>query len=334
MKKIRHQINAINLGFALSILAVLVIILFCFLNAQKTISKRETKRPIATFTMGQEQSPQDRSVAVQESSATVPTNSIPVFSSEDEMENESKVETEIEKTLVVEEMHNPRTEQTGQIALVMSDMGLSSSATEKAIETLPKPVTLAFAPYVKNIEKWVHKAHKDQRDILVSIPMEPESFPLDDPGPNALLTSLSDEENIRRLDAALSKINPHIGIVNFMGSSFTAHEEKLTPIIKYLSTKTDIVFLDSGNTNKSLIPMISSQYGLEHFRSHRFIDNIKIKTAIIKQLQELEKIALNNGYAIGIGFPSPVTYDAILEWYTSLAKDKIQLVPLSKISKQ
>lgn len=218
-----------------------------------------------------------------------------------------------------------------RIALILSDMGLSSSATDNAISALPSGVTLAFAPYANNIDTWVKRAIRNGHDVLISIPMEPKTFPRDDPGPNALLTSVSDAENIKRLDWALSQTSGYVGIVNFMGSRFTASQEKLSPVIQHLKDK-NIMILDSGSGGDSLIPSMSRVNNISYARNDRFIDNKATATAIDEQLQALENIAVRRGQAIGIGFPYPVTLDRLDIWIKTLESKGIILTPISDLN--
>ena len=68
--------------------------------------------------------------------------------------------------------------------------------------------------------------------------MEPQGFPLNDPGKQALMTSLSPEENHERLDWVLSRIAGYVGAVGAEGSlrgeRFAALPE-INPVLAELS---------------------------------------------------------------------------------------------------
>ncbi len=70
-----------------------------------------------------------------------------------------------------------------KIAIVVSGLGLSASATQSALAGLPGAVTLGFAPYAGDVADWVAKARAKGHEVLLEIPMEPFDFPDSDPAP-------------------------------------------------------------------------------------------------------------------------------------------------------
>ena len=44
-----------------------------------------------------------------------------------------------------------------RIAIVISGLGFSAKATAAALDGLPPPVTLAFAPYANDVQRWVSR---------------------------------------------------------------------------------------------------------------------------------------------------------------------------------
>src|SRR5690606_14076316 len=82
-----------------------------------------------------------------------------------------------------------------RIALVVSGMGISESATAHAIEVLPPEVTLSFAPYGSGLQDWIAKARAAGHEVLLELPMEPFGYPQNDPGPHTLLTGGDKGEN-------------------------------------------------------------------------------------------------------------------------------------------
>ena len=74
-------------------------------------------------------------------------------------------------------------------SIVVGGLGLSQTGTQKAIETLPEDVTLAFAPYGSSLQRWVDKAREDGHEVLLQIPLEPIDYPQENPGEHTLLVS-------------------------------------------------------------------------------------------------------------------------------------------------
>lgn len=73
-----------------------------------------------------------------------------------------------------------------KIAIVVSGLGLSSTASKAALDSLPAAVTLAFEAYAGDVGQWVAEARQHVHEILLKIPMEPFDFPDSDPGPHTL----------------------------------------------------------------------------------------------------------------------------------------------------
>ena len=105
------------------------------------------------------------------------------------------------------------TQTVRRIALVVSGMGISESATAHAIETLPPEVTLSFAPYGARLQEWIDKARAAGHEVLLELPMEPFGYPQNDPGPHTLLTGGDTGENISRLEWLMSRFTGYAGVM-------------------------------------------------------------------------------------------------------------------------
>ena len=82
-----------------------------------------------------------------------------------------------------------------RVGLLLAGVGLNQAESEAAIRALPRGVTLAISPYARNPAKLLAAARVAEHEYLLSIPMEPQGFPLNDPGKQALMTNLSAEQN-------------------------------------------------------------------------------------------------------------------------------------------
>jgi hypothetical protein len=98
-----------------------------------------------------------------------------------------------------------------RIALLLAGIGLSTADSEDAASQLPAAVSFAVSPYAAHPEAVLAAARAHGHEYLLSIPMEPQGFPLDEEGPQALLTGAPAEQNARRLDWALSRFAGYAG---------------------------------------------------------------------------------------------------------------------------
>jgi hypothetical protein len=215
-----------------------------------------------------------------------------------------------------------------RIAIMLGDMGLSDAATRTAIRQLPSAVTLAFAPYVGNLQSWIAEARAGGHEAMLQLPMEPLDYPANDPGPQALLTSLTAADNLERLEWLLGRVTGYVGVTNYMGSKFTTSANDLRPVLQALKGR-GLLFLDSRASPRSVAAELAKGIGLPEAVNNRFLDNEASRAAIDARLEELERIAKSTGTAVGIGYPYPVTIERIAAWAPGLAARGIMLAPIS-----
>ncbi|MBI3453972.1 MAG: divergent polysaccharide deacetylase family protein [Rhodospirillales bacterium] len=217
-----------------------------------------------------------------------------------------------------------------RIAVVINDLGLSSAATDAAIQQLPADVTLAFSAYAEGLDHWVNLARAASHEVLINLPMEPTNFPVNDPGPQTLLTSLTPQQNLERLDWALARASGFVGVTNFMGSRFTASAEAMRPVLVALNER-GFVFLDSRATPRSVAPRLAKEIGLPRAVSDRVIDQEASRLAIDARLAEIEKIARETGAAVATGYPYPVTFERLANWLPTLEGKGLVLAPITAV---
>ncbi|MBM3508373.1 MAG: divergent polysaccharide deacetylase family protein, partial [Alphaproteobacteria bacterium] len=215
-----------------------------------------------------------------------------------------------------------------RVALIVVGLGLNSAVTESAIRELPGGVTLAFSPYADNLERWIDAARATAHEVLLALPMEPLSFPLQDPGPHTLLTTLSPRENLDRLAWALGRAGGYAGVIDTMGSRFVASLKDLAPVLGAINER-GLLFVDSGSAPDSVVARAAAQIGLPWTVSARTIDDRANRSAIDASLGELERLARQQGRAVGIGTPLPITLARIAEWAAKLEERGVVLAPAS-----
>ncbi len=225
----------------------------------------------------------------------------------------------------------PAADKRPRIAIVLAEMGISGVTTGNALQKLPPTVTLAFVPYAERLDNWVERARSKGHEVMLSIPMEPQDYPRNDPGPNALLTMLAPERNRERLEWSLGKAMGYVGITSTTGSKFTASPDAVTPVIEAMKAR-GLMVLDARATPRSVAGTLAGQAGVPRAFADRVIDRDLSRGAIDDQLRELEAIAKANGAAVGIGAPYPSTIERINLWLTGLADRGIAIVPVSAVA--
>lgn len=221
----------------------------------------------------------------------------------------------------------------GYISIIMTNAGISEHATARAIEDLPPAVALAFSPYAPKLDDWIHKADDAHRESLILLPMEPSTYPKDDPGPQALLARLGEKDNNVRLDWALDKAGDSIGAMNFMGSGFLTDDRNTRPVFDELR-KRGVLFIEKPTPAGVGVSANTAQAaGLPYLAADMNIDANATELAIKQKLLDLETLAHKRGYAVGIAQPYPVTFDILKDWAESLDRRGIKLVPVKAVLK-
>lgn len=214
------------------------------------------------------------------------------------------------------------------VAIVIDDVGVNQQGTARAVD-LPAPLTLAFIPYGYDLEGHTRRARQRGHELLVHMPMEPSSKAAD-PGPNALLTSLEDDEIMRRFRWGLSRFDGYVGVSNHMGSRFMARGDLVKPLLDEVERR-GLLFLDSWTRADTSGTGLARRMNLPNARRDVFLDNEQSEEAVSMRLGQLEALARKKGYAVGLGHPHPVTLDVLARWIPQARSRGVTMVPISTV---
>lgn len=220
------------------------------------------------------------------------------------------------------------TTQRPRVGLILAGVGTDPTASETAIHSLPGGVTLAISPYPQNLEKLLAAARLAEHEYLLSIPMEPQGFPLNDPGPEALMTTVPPEENYKRLLWALSRIGGYVGATGALGSMrgerFASLPDQINPILRVLAQR-GLLYVDPRPGAPPLPWVWDRSVDL-------VIDDPPTAAEIDSKLAQLSRLAQQKGSALGLaGTVRPVTTDRIAAWASGLTAAGLVLAPVSAL---
>ena len=223
-----------------------------------------------------------------------------------------------------------RKDVRARIAVVISHLGLSPTQTQDAITKLPSEITLAFAPYARNLDDWVQQARDNGHEVLIGLPMEPSDYPRNDPGPNALMLANSQQENIKRLNWVLSRATGYVGVFNFMGSRFAAEKKSLKPIMQQLKDR-GLMILDTRVSPYSALASAAQEVGIPYTAVDIVPDKEPNRGAIDHQLRKLLELATAGKLAVAVVRPLPITMLRLTRWINRLDPGKVVLAPISAV---
>ncbi len=217
-----------------------------------------------------------------------------------------------------------------RIGILVAGIGLSEADSATAIHQLPGAVTLAISPYAVNIDHLLAEARIAEHEYLLSIPMEPQGFPINDPDDRrALMTSLPPSENLARLHWVLSRIAGYAGVTNALGQ---IRGERLSGMHDQFTA----VLEDAGARGLLFVDARPSQ-PIAQFAWNRSIDMVVDEdpvgaAALDGRLEALAKLARDKGSALGLVMvPRPVTLDRLIAWTNTLADKGLVLAPVSAL---
>lgn len=215
-----------------------------------------------------------------------------------------------------------------RVAIIITGLGLSRAATLAAISQMAGGITLAFDPHTRNLEEWVGLGRSNGHEALLHLPMEPNDFPVSDPGPMALLTDFDAVQNIARMHQVLASAIGYVGVIQIMGSKFAASDAALRPALEELK-KRGLLFVNvpSGTEDRGFA--VAQEIGLPVTRVDLKLDSDLSAAAIDSQINELEKIAREKGRAVAIAEAYPITLARLSMWMQSLSLKEITLAPVS-----
>lgn len=218
-----------------------------------------------------------------------------------------------------------------RIAIVVGGLGLSQTGTQRAIRQLPGEVTLAFAASGNSLSRWMQEARRKGHEILLQVPLEPFDYPQNDPGLYTLRTDFNETKNLAELHRAMAQVTNYTGVVNFLGGRFLSDAEALEPVIRDVSNR-GLFFLDDGSSAQSLSGTIAGAVEAPHAFADLQLDADLSRDAVLKKLDELERIARRNGTAIGMASAFDQSVDAIREWCEEAGGRGIEIVGVASLA--
>ncbi len=212
------------------------------------------------------------------------------------------------------------------VAIVLGGLGLNAALTERAIDELPPTVTLAFAPYAKNLDFWIAKARADGHETVLELPMEPHGPGAEALGPAALLTSRTPAENLERLEWLLARFKGYFAVTNYLGGRFAADPDAMEPVLDRLAAAGVGYIDDTGAVALRRAPG-------EWVQTDRVISagGGDDAASVRRDLEALERIAERDGDALGKAFAYDGAIDEIASRTKGLPERGLVAAPASAV---
>jgi polysaccharide deacetylase 2 family uncharacterized protein YibQ len=217
--------------------------------------------------------------------------------------------------------------QLRRASIIMDDLGQDLNAAHRLLE-LPFPLTFSILPELRDSRRIAEEAHRQGREVMLHLPMEPEPGAPTFPGPGEIKVGMSGEAVASMIAADLESVPYARGVNNHMGSRATADAALMTSLMRVLEERR-LYFVDSRTTAHTTALAVARRMRVPAFYRSVFLDDTASVEYTLRQLRRLRRIIEEQGAALAIGHPHPTTIAALREFLPSLERDDIQLVPAS-----
>lgn len=217
------------------------------------------------------------------------------------------------------------------VAVLLASIGMNARDSEEAISALPAAVSLAVSPYASRLGPLLAQARAAGHELLVGIPMEPQGYSLNDPGPAALMTGLSPAENAARLRHVLGLFTGYVGATGAMGNGLHgerfAASGQMAALLQELADR-GLLYIDPrADAALPRVPRLASR------AVDLVLDEPPVRAEVEAKLARLEQLARDHGSALGlVEAPSPLLTERLAGWSQGLAARGLALVPVSALA--
>lgn len=214
-----------------------------------------------------------------------------------------------------------------RVAIMIEDLGEDLEPVDRLL-AMEIPVSLAVLPYRKFSDEVARKAFHRGKEVLLHVPLEPQEYPMADPGPGCLLVSMGREEIQLELAAQIGSLPHCVGVHPHMGSLFVQKLEPLDSLVAVLREQ-GLFLVDSGDSSPSGVTDVARTNGVPFVQRTHLLDERREEASVIRQLCRLADFAVKNGWALGIGHPYPETLAALPRAQAAFREKHVTLVPVS-----
>jgi polysaccharide deacetylase 2 family uncharacterized protein YibQ len=215
-----------------------------------------------------------------------------------------------------------------RIALIIDDIGYSFTRARQFLD-LEVPITYSILPRLPKSHRLAMEIHSEGHEIMLHQPMEPHSRSFD-PGPGALHVGDRPETIVKTMEFNISEMFLAAGVNNHMGSRFTECCSGLNEALGVVKER-GLFFIDSLTSSHSQAYKVARGLGMITARRNVFLDYGGSESSILSQLRKLQKYALRDGHAVGIGHPFPATARAVKHFLRHIKHDNVSMVYVSDV---
>jgi polysaccharide deacetylase 2 family uncharacterized protein YibQ len=218
-----------------------------------------------------------------------------------------------------------------RVAVIVDDLGGRRDVFD-LLRDIRRPLTVAVLPGLPLSEWTAREAAAAGMEVILDLPMEPYRFPEVDPGPGALLMTMSPQELQAQIGAHLASVPGAVGVTNHMGSRMTEDRARMRTVVEVLAGRR-LFLVDGLASNLSLAYDEAKSLGLRAGRRQVIVDHKGGEAGDRVRWDEVAWWAERRGEVIVIAHGHPLTARLLREYVTRWEARGIRLVPVSQLAR-
>ncbi len=229
-----------------------------------------------------------------------------------------------------EKKYFPKKKQ--QLAIIVDDFGYFNGELLKKFCELDSNVTYAIIPRLKYSKLVMTEANKYHHETLIHIPMEPLSYPKNNPGKYAVYINQSHQKIKKLIESFIEELPLCVGANNHMGSLITSNEDPMKVILKTLM-KHNKFFIDSHTTPSSVVKKVANELMIPCYVNYLFMDNNGYDLENLNKKFEILKKNKNEKIVVITHSGNNKRYIFLKEMIKKAKRSGYKLIPASKLYK-
>jgi polysaccharide deacetylase 2 family uncharacterized protein YibQ len=218
-----------------------------------------------------------------------------------------------------------------RVAIIVDDLGARRDVFDP-LRDIRRPLTIAVLPGLPLSEWTAREAAQAGMEVILDLPMEPYRFPEVDPGPGALLMTMSPQELQAQVGAHLASVPGAVGVTNHMGSRMTEDRARMRTVLEVLAGRR-LFLVDGLASNLSLAYDEAKALGLRAGRRQIVVDHKGGEAGDRVRWDDVAWWAERRGEVIVIAHGHPLTARLLREYVPRWEARGMRLVPVSQLAR-
>jgi len=218
-----------------------------------------------------------------------------------------------------------------RVAVVVDGFGARQDLFDQAAG-VDRRLAIAVLPELPLSQRIARVAARAGFEVLVQIPMEPYRYPEVDPGPGALLLSMTPERVAALTGRHLDAMPGAVGVIGHMGSRFTEDRAHVRALLEPVRAR-GILFVDGMVSNLSVADDSARMLGIRSTRRHVRVDYAGGEGPARRSFDEVARVVEARGEAVVVVAGHPLTIRLLKEYIPRWEARGIRVVPVSRLAR-